>query len=842
MKLPLLLLSIAFMFLLFCGVGYADNCVNTLNVTPCYVSFSNGNYVNFTFTGTANYTNTSTTMQLFPNILGNYSALNLSSGQGWFNNNKTQAPWIVKDNITIGISSASGGCDYPNENYLANAATNYTFCSGTYMGLLDADGNGVIQVSNQAKVICQGTIIQGNDVANSQGFNFDTTGGSVQGCNIQNESDAFYSWDGTSINIFNNTINNSNDRGILLRITSKTNITYNSIYNTAYGGIRLYVTANKNNISNNIVSNRTISTSNYGIHLTGNGTNNTISYNNISGVYDGINLIGDAFRFTNTNVNHNYISNLNVAGGGTGIFLSFNTSSSVIDNNTVINSSWNGIATHGYNINITNNYVLNPVHHCYDFNGLDAVPMIQSYNINIWNNTGIGCVNGIYTSNLTNSSIMNNILIGVTDTAVKLDSLSTNNLVQGNLLSAVTCVNVGVNSVSYALGSNIYYNTFNCTGYVLSTDSRYMTFLNNNYVGSSNKFYIHTGTGSFTNTLVQENTTNYLFINYSGDTDTLKGKVNISYSSYKNFSLTSTGSTYQINFLQTSDLINKSIVNQSNGNVGVINNVPSYNLTVGSNEQYTATKSYASGGCDNIVGNNLTTNYTNTLCLNNYKYVNLTINSPTNMYFVMGNNNFTFKLFGLSSGNANGYPYYDIYLSNASYSQGSETTSGNTWNGTLSPGMLAFIFNYLTSTEPRYYAVPGTITSLSVINYSSGSSASLSCVGTGNLIVTNLLSLAGTDGYYRIYHNGVKVGYANSPSYTIDSCSDWLFTKFDSVPITGQTGFIVTSAIMLLICALAIVLIKRFIDEGQWEIGALIALVVAIIILTIVLSFLSNIT
>ena len=84
--------------------------------------------------------------------------------------------------------------------------------------------------------------------------------------------------------------------------------------------------------------------------------------------------------------------------------------------------------------------------------------------------------------------------------------------------------------------------------------------------------------------------------------------------------------------------------------------------------------------------------------------------------------------------------------------------------------------------DPYVTEMATTITDYTV-SYTDGIVYDITGTGTGTHKVTNLLDLAGANGYYKVYHNGALVGLSNTDDYTMSGFSDW---SFDSTEIVSQ--------------------------------------------------------
>ncbi|MEM7815482.1 MAG: NosD domain-containing protein, partial [Candidatus Aenigmatarchaeota archaeon] len=174
----------------------------------------------------------------------------------------------------------------------------------------------------------------------------------------------------TSNNISYTAASANTNTGIYLTYTNYTNITGGNISNSPQG-IYLYNYNYNNTISGNSISNST----SYGIYFQSYAINNTIYGNNLSSNVQGVRIYSSSFN--------NTVSGNTIRGPAQeyGIVLESGCHDHILYNNTIINSTYNGIYVYGsYRNNITLNTVVNTT-------SQDAIYMYSTYNNTVESNT-----------------------------------------------------------------------------------------------------------------------------------------------------------------------------------------------------------------------------------------------------------------------------------------------------------------------------------------------------------------------------------------------------------------------------------------------------------------------
>jgi hypothetical protein len=162
-------------------------------------------------------------------------------------------------------------------------------------------------------------------------------------------------------------------------------------------------------------------------------------------------------------------------------------------------------------------------------------------------------------------------------------------------------------------------------------------------------------------------------------------------------------------------------------------------------------------------------------------------------------------------------------------------------NISMLPSNRAIVDSTLTLTEPYAYAVATTI---ETFNHSrDGKNFALTCTGTGEINVTNLVFI-GASQY--VYHDGAFVTKNNEDNYIITSCSGWLFSDYDTRKVADLSP---TSGSLLTLVAIFLVLSIIFMcgypafknyeewdtaDWVKWAIVSLVIVVFGLIVLTFI--------
>lgn len=267
-------------------------------------------------------------------------------------------------------------------------------CTNQYF-INDTNANGVLFLNTSNITLdCNGSsLIGNNNFTNTKGIVRASFFGNltIKNCNISGYDRAINfngGNDGSTI-IFNNL--SANTQGILKTNCKNDNISFNRI---TYGNV---------------------SVGSAGIQCDGVSTSNTNVYimnNFIDSYFDGIKY---SMNSSNVLIANNLITNVGRPGvGGGGIFTMNLSINATVNNNTVINSSWNEFAVQGFGGIISNNFGYNYSHHCMDFNAASITPGVIN-NVSVFNNYCEGNNNNthaVYTCNATNIYFYNNTFNG----------------------------------------------------------------------------------------------------------------------------------------------------------------------------------------------------------------------------------------------------------------------------------------------------------------------------------------------------------------------------------------------------------------------------------------------
>ncbi len=373
---------------------------------------------------------------------GNWSG----SGSDWF-------PYTANTAGSCGALSTAGATYTLASNYSINGATCFNI------------------TAQNITLDCAGYSITGNNASSTYGVYSTQTNTTVKNCQIQNFSTGIYYTNSTDGTIQNNTINTTfNNTGDGIRITSasdRTTLLNNAISTSNYargiyidGGQNVSVDCQGAALTGDNVY------SNYGVYPGIGSTqyNTTIKNCHISGFYQGIYMyLGNYSAIQNNTV---------TAGSSTMLYprpVYIVTSSDVrILNNTIIESIGSTGNLEGLEIQGGNNSIISGNNFSVAGTpaGIDAsivIWSIVSNNVTISNNSFAGSLKVLGMTNITNSVITNNTMIG-SSKGVILGSDSGNNTFYMNNITASVWVNDanGTNSYNFTLANgtntgNIYY-------------------------------------------------------------------------------------------------------------------------------------------------------------------------------------------------------------------------------------------------------------------------------------------------------------------------------------------------------------------------------------------------
>ena len=485
----------------------------------------------------------------------------------------------------------------------------------------------------------------------------------------------------TAINstIVNNTLSNGSYYAIAVYGGGEINITNNSIYdfNASNLGIGLYAVANSYKIlfANNNVFNSSL----YGIQI--DQTTASIIENNTV-----VNSTNDGIRVSTETGGNNLLKNNTVHRfGNNGILIS--TSDNNLTNNWINGTSdsiGDGIVISGVNRNILlNNTITNISRRAIWFDGANRSAII--------NNTIYSADPGLYLNNDANNNNITNNTIYNTTYGAYLDTLSdvnniTNNLVRDNQIGIFLNSVFGRSGNVFIINNTLNNNTI--FGINLTSSLNITLFnnvLSNSTIGLS--VGVNSNNNNITNNTVYNSSQGFLFFNNNNNTVLNNTAAN---NTLLGFNFTSVfNSSIQNN---TAINLTYGLVLSNSGN-NSINRNTLYNLTRGISLQVSENNSitnntvsnsteygyYLLSSSNNTISNNTAKNLSiYGFVIENSKEINLSYNNATNnsraQYFLINSNaTFTSNNYA-SNGSANSL---DINLSNSTLSTRSVSALNN---------------------------------------------------------------------------------------------------------------------------------------------------------------------
>ncbi|MCX8159117.1 MAG: right-handed parallel beta-helix repeat-containing protein, partial [Candidatus Pacearchaeota archaeon] len=259
---------------------------------------------------------------------------------------------------------------------------------------LQTNGNCIRIFAANVSLDCKGYGINGNKNGDAI-YIYGNHSINIRNCNIYNFTNGIHGeYNISNVYLFNNTIRELYDFGI--RLINCTNcLVEKNFINKTINRSGIYVSGVNIRVFNNTIGNSGES----GL-LSYNSRNITFDYNNISSAGAGRGFSSIVFGW----VNDSFIKNNFVLNGDDGIYLSFPTKNVIIDSNYIYNSLvWDGISVkNATNITITNNIInisaRNGIHLLFD-----------SVNSTVANNKIYNVLgSGIFYFNSYNNSVRNN--------------------------------------------------------------------------------------------------------------------------------------------------------------------------------------------------------------------------------------------------------------------------------------------------------------------------------------------------------------------------------------------------------------------------------------------------
>ena len=378
----------------------------------------------------------------------------------------TQAKlFLIVITLIMMAGVAWGACVTPYEDLAIAADT--VLCTGTYY-LNDSAQNGSIAFTGDgAELNCNGSTFIGNKSIGSRAISSSRLDNVIHNCTFK-----FYDYGirlSTRINVtvYDVNIYNSSIYG-LYNIYSDHNKYYNlDIQNTSASGAGIYIygtngtiisnsTFSKNNgndilgrynnnnsqIHGNTIYSSCITSLCRSIYFYEDGNNNSIYDNFINGSYDTLRIqasVGTTLIQNNTVVNSKHWG------------IAFDADNTRVLDNTVINSSWNLIYIGGNHSNVSNNWLANYIHHGIDAHNSDFILGTKNSSItgNYITQTSDEYTSGygsIFIQASANNTIENNTINNVHNATLPYGyslginiegNVSSGNIVRGNTLTDV---------------------------------------------------------------------------------------------------------------------------------------------------------------------------------------------------------------------------------------------------------------------------------------------------------------------------------------------------------------------------------------------------------------------
>jgi len=371
------------------------------------------------------------------------------------------------------VTYGPGGCVVPEEDLLVTFSM--TLCNGTYY-LNDTNTNGAIRIyTNDITLNCDNTIIEGSDDSNSVGISIDANSAKINGCTISNFKNGITGYNINHSTLTNNILTNNADNAILFTNSNNNTINYNNISGGATGSLTR------------------------GIDFYGVGGNHIIEGNIVDTYKYGITL-----RETNpdSEIKSNTVSNQ----GLWGISASDNSNNTLIESNTIINSSWNNIHFNTWNNRIISNTIINFLHHGIDTHSdlnetLSGNNLIANNIITKDSSDYSSGDSGIYIGSSTENIIENNTIENLTfdqesGIAMENGDFTTNNVIRNNIFRNVSKYCLYDNSMNtnwsynelYDCGNHIrVFGAWNFDDNITKSTFKY------NYVENENLTFVATG-------------------------------------------------------------------------------------------------------------------------------------------------------------------------------------------------------------------------------------------------------------------------------------------------------------------------------------------------------------
>ena len=727
-------------------------------------------------------------------IGSNYSIMNLSSGQGVSNmQNIANGTLNVGsgESYTVGISSASGGCDYPLFTGTTISANTYQrICLGNYQINYTAftiNGNNIT-------LDCQNAIITGNQTINLNGIscsNKDTL--TIKNCNISNFYRDVIQIGCTNISIYNNYFSNATNAGIFGGSAN--------IFNNTFFGFSQNRAIYAYNSNYSIVNNNLFIGNNY--------TNWAIE-------------IPALYYSNNWSIINNIINGMN------GIYIYGITNSNPIQNFTILNNQFISAKSAGIDIESISSPLFAIINNNQFNNGASSIYTINVSNINFNNNT-------LYNMTFTSTSVQfsknshtinfTNNIVNLDDTGIVILNGSDINLISNTVLNSITnrdsyasAIRLESNSSFINISNN---NIWNYGGIgVLVRQSKSIIIGNNNFkqMSLTDKITqgILDGYEPTTAIGIME-----IYRGYVGDGTELYTDTITKISGYASSNVTISGNTFDSNVqtylrLQGAKNITHDISNywyyKAQFPVYLVDADEFFN----NNNYLQLTETNRGKTIDTIFVKTWDHSGIPYGLFFEWSLMNYSISKTSQWYLnVNRTTSYNLSLFNLSSNN-------DVFLSNQSSPISSDQPNVNV---TMGPNNRTIVLSY-----GSWDYVSSIDTTVSNVQYSEGTRALYFTVsGSGNVALQNLSSQVGVP--YYVYLNNAYQGQFYSDSYNI-TAGNWYFSytrpTFNNDQPSNQNEF----ALMILVGVIIVFGIVYSIMNGRVD------LIVAFLAAFIVLLFL----
>jgi len=137
-----------------------------------------------------------------------------------------------------------------------------------------------------------------------------------------------------------------------------------------------------------------------------------------------------------------------------------------------------------------------------------------------------------------------------------------------------------------------------------------------------------------------------------------------------------------------------------------------------------------------------------------------------------------------------------------------------------------------TSNQPDFTSVSATIRNITYDYSSSAKRFTLDCQGAGSIALTNLNLLKGTRGTYTVYHDGVFQQYSSTNTYTVSSCSTWLFLTTEG----HRSNLTATESFLLFLAGWMIVFGAIYTLWGEGSIWGMVIIIIGATIGAIIIA------